>query len=108
VQSLTDKMTLIPLGGVSQTASERLASIQSSVIAGMLRYHHEVVLFDLGSASDLRQFKIAQIILEHCRLDVGIIVAPSGARDVGTLHAVEQLTTLFGPHCLGVIGNRAS
>jgi hypothetical protein len=48
-----------------------------------------------------------QNIIEHCRLDVGIIVAPTGAKDVVTLHGIDQLSSLFGPLCLGVIGNRA-
>lgn len=105
VYSLADRITLLPLAGPTQTEIQRLSGIQSSVIAGMLRYHYDLVLFDLGPAS---QLGVIREILEHCRLDVVAIVAPSGARDVGTLHAIEQVTSLFGPRCLGVIGNRAS
>jgi Mrp family chromosome partitioning ATPase len=107
VLSLSDRMTLIPLGMNALSSAERLASIQSSVIAGMLRYHHEVVLFDLGSANDSRQWAAAKDIVEHCRLDVGLIVTPTGARDMTNLHGMEQLTKMFGPLCLGVIGNHA-
>jgi Mrp family chromosome partitioning ATPase len=107
VLSLGDRMTLIPLGMNALASAERLASIQSSVIAGMLRYHHEVVLFDLGSADHPRQLAIAQNIVEHCRLDVGLVVTPTGARDLANLHGMEQLTTMFGPLCLGVVGNHA-
>jgi Mrp family chromosome partitioning ATPase len=107
VLSLSDRMTLIPLGMNALSSAERLASIQSSVIAGMLRYHHEVVLFDLGSANDSRQLAAAKDIVEHCRLDVGLIVTPTGARDMTNLHGMEQLTKMFGPLCLGVIGNHA-
>jgi Mrp family chromosome partitioning ATPase len=107
VLSLADRMTLIPLGMNAFSSAERLASIQSSVIAGMLRYHHEVVLFDLGSANDPRQLAAAKDIVEHCRLDVGLVVTPTGARDMTNLHGMEKLTTMFGPLCLGVIGNHA-
>jgi Mrp family chromosome partitioning ATPase len=107
VLSLGDRMTLIPLGMNALASADRLASIQSSVIAGMLRYHHEVVLFDLGAADNPRQLAIAQNIVEHCRLDVGMVVTPTGARDLANLHGMEQLTTMFGPLCLGVVGNHA-
>ncbi len=107
VASVADRITLMPLGRREDVASERLSSIQSSVIAGMLRYHHDVVLFDLGAASETAQLTVAKNILEHCRLDAGIIVAPSGAKDLATLHGIDQLSALFGPLCLGVIGNRA-
>ncbi len=73
----------------------------------MLRYHHDIVLFDLGAVNDSRQLAAMENIVEHCRLDVGIIVAPTGGKDVATLHGIDQLSTLFGPLCLGVIGNRA-
>jgi Mrp family chromosome partitioning ATPase len=108
VASLADHITLIPLGGPALSESQRLSSIQSSVIAGMLRYHHELVLFDLGAASDSAQVVALSSIVEHCRLDAGIIVAPSDARDPVTVHGSEQLNKVFGPLCLGVIGNRAS
>jgi Mrp family chromosome partitioning ATPase len=107
VLSLGDRMTLIPLGMNALASAERLASIQSSVIAGMLRYHHEVVLFDLGAADNPRQLAIVRNIVEHCRLDVGLVVTPTGARDLANLHGMEQLTTMFGPLCLGVVGNHA-
>lgn len=107
VLSLADRMTLIPLGMNAFSSAERLANIQSSVIAGMLRYHHEVVLFDMGTAGDPRQLAAAKDIVEHCRLDMGLVVTPTGARDLTNLHGMEQLTTMFGPLCLGIIGNHA-
>jgi Mrp family chromosome partitioning ATPase len=108
VASLSDKMTLIPLGGPAQDVIERLGSIQSSVIAGMLRYHHDLVLFDLGAASDTTQFAATRGIVEHCRLDAGIVVAPVGTRDPITLFGIDQLNNVFGEQCLGTIGNRAN
>jgi hypothetical protein len=107
VASLMDMMTLIPLGGPAESEVERLSSIQSSVIAGMLRYHHDLVLFDLGSASDPRQLVAIERIVEHCRLDAGVIIATVDARDAITVHGVGQLNAVFGPLCLGTIGNRA-
>lgn len=108
VASLSDKMTLIPLNGPAEGEIERLASIQASVIAGMLRYHHDFVLFDLGTASDPRQLEAIRGIVKHCRLDAGIVVATVGANDPISTHGIDQLTATFGPICLGVIGNRAS
>jgi Mrp family chromosome partitioning ATPase len=108
VASLADKMTLVPLGGPAEHAIERLSSIQSSVIAGMLRYHHDLVLFDLGAASDPLQLAATRGIIEHCRLDAGVVVATVGACDPISSHGMDQLNAVFGPLSLGVIGNRAS
>jgi Mrp family chromosome partitioning ATPase len=108
VASLSDRMTLIPLGGPAEGVIERLSSIQPSVIAGMLRYHYELVLFDLGAASEPTQLTATRGIIEHCRLDAGIVVATVGARDPLTIHGIDQLHAALGPTCLGVIGNRAS
>jgi Mrp family chromosome partitioning ATPase len=107
VASLSDKMTLIPLSGPLEGEAERLASIQSSVIAGMLRYNYDLVLFDLGAASDPIQLAAAQGIVEHCRMDAGIILATVGTHDPITLYGIEQLKAVFGQMCLGTIGNRA-
>lgn len=108
VASLADRMTLIPLGSSAEANIDRLISIQSSVVAGMLRYHYDFVLFDLGSASDPAQDAAIRSIIGNCRLDVGLVVATVGARDPVTIHGIEQLTAAFGANLLGVIGNRAS
>jgi Mrp family chromosome partitioning ATPase len=107
VASLTDKMTLVPIGGPAETEIGRLTSIQSSVIAGMLRYHYDLVLFDLGSASNPTQLSAITGVVEHCRLDAGIVVATVGARDPITIHGIDQFGAVFGPSFLGVVGNRA-
>lgn len=107
IASLADRMTLIPLGGPSEGEIGRLGSIQSSVIAGMLRYHYDVVLFDLGSASDPTQCAATRSIIDHCRLDAGIVVTTAGTTDAVTIHGMEQLNAALGASCLGVIGNRA-
>lgn len=108
VLSLADKLTLIPLGGPALAESDRVANIQSSVIAGMLRYHYDLVLFDLGAPQDNTQLSVTHNIVEHCRLDGAIVVAPSNSKDAATVHAVEQLNKVLGTLCLGIIGNRAN
>lgn len=108
VASLRDQMTLVPLAERREAVHERLTSIQSSVIAGMLRYHHELVLFDLGAANNPAQLGIVKDIVENCRLDAGIIVATTGGHDLATRHGIEQLSAAFGPLCLGTIGNRTN
>jgi Mrp family chromosome partitioning ATPase len=108
IASLLDKMTLIPLDGPTDSEIERLASIQSSVIAGMLRHHHDLVLFDLGAASDPTQLAATCSIVEHCRLDAGIIVTAIDTGNLTTMDGIDQLNAVFGPLCLGTIGNRAN
>lgn len=107
VTSLNDRLTVLPLGNSCSDATSRLASIQSSVIAGMLRYHHDLVLFDLGSADDRSQLEAIERIVEHCHLDAGIIVVPAGKNNVHTQHGLDKLQGVFGASCLGVIGNQA-
>ncbi len=54
VNSINDQIALLPLSGSPSLAvspSDLLAGIQTSVSAGVLRYHYDVVLFDLGSSS---------------------------------------------------------
>lgn len=108
VHSLADAMTLIPLCGPVESCEERLASIQTSVIAGVLRYHHDIVLVDLGSPLSTQQVSAVHSMVEHCRLDTTIIVAPSGTTDPATADSIESLQQLLGTTCMGVIGNRSA
>jgi len=108
VYSLADRISVLPLKGPQNDARESLASIQSSVIAGVLRYHYDLVLFDLGVPTEPQQCADVQRILEHCRLDVAIIVADSPGMNPAAEEQTEQLVNLFGPLCLGVIGNSAA
>ncbi len=107
VHSLSDEMTLIPLCGPVESCEERLASIQTAVIAGVLRYHHDLVLVDLGAPQSPDQYSAMQGMVEHYRLDTTIIVAPSGSTDPTTMRSIESLRQLLGSTCLGVIGNRS-
>ncbi|QEG33142.1 tyrosine-protein kinase family protein [Bythopirellula goksoeyrii] len=108
VHSLADAMTLIPLCGPVESCEERLASIQTSVIAGVLRYHHDIVLVDLGSPLSTQQVSAVHSMVEHCRLDTTIIVAPSGTTDPATADSIESLQKLLGTTCMGVIGNHSA
>lgn len=108
VHSLADEMTLIPLCGPVDSSEERLASIQTSVIAGVLRYHHDIVLVDLGAPQSSQQFSAVHSMVENCRLDTTMIVAPSGSSDPAISRSIESLQQLLGTTCLGVIGNRSA
>ncbi len=108
VQSLNDGIVIVPVTPSHQKVSDCLAGIQSAVIAGILRYHYDLVLFDLGAASDSDQLEAAGCLVDHCRLDRGIIIARSGATDSHTNASVQKLSEMFGPICLGIIGNRAN
>jgi Mrp family chromosome partitioning ATPase len=108
VQSLQDAVVLIPLAGPAPEARTRLSSIQTAVLAGIVRYHYDVVLFDLGAATDPAQAGAMATLIEHCRLDAGIQIARSGAKDAATTQAIAHLTQLFGANSLGTIGNRAA
>lgn len=104
INSLDDNMVLLPLCRQNAHAHELLASIQTSVSAGVLRYHYDVVLFNLGAAGMSPQCTTAQSVMQHCRLDANIVVADI-ERTSG--ESLEPLLSLFGNTCLGVIGNSA-
>lgn len=105
INSIDDNMALLPLCRQNAHAHELLASIQTSVSAGVLRYHYDVVLFNLGAAGMSPQCTAAQSVMQHCRLDANIVVADT-QRTSG--ESLEPLLSLFGNTCLGVIGNSAS
>jgi len=103
VESIADRIALLPLvqGGVP--AAEKVDGIQASVTAGVLRYHYNIVLFDLGDLSDEIQGPIARRIARQCRLDGALLLtggstAAAGAR---VLQTVEELAAV----CLGVVEN---
>ena len=105
VKSIEDRMALLPLARRTAAATELLASIQTSVTAGVLRYHYDVVLFNLGTAGQAPQHAAAASILQHCRLDANLIVAPSATIGSEDSEQINPLLSLFGTTCLGVIGN---
>ena len=105
VHSLQDRIALLPLARQTGAAAELLAGIQTSVTAGVLRYHYDVVLFNLGNAAEPPQGEAALSIMQHCRLDASILVADTERTGIDPL---DTLMSLFGPTCLGVIGNTAA
>ncbi len=105
VHSLGDRVALLPLvqGGVP--AAEKLDGIHASVTAGVLRYHYDFVLFDLGAVADEVQGPIARRVARRCRLD-GVLLAAAAE------HAAEFSPARWGhvaPElaniCLGLIAN---
>jgi Mrp family chromosome partitioning ATPase len=102
IHSLGDRLALLPLvkGGVS--AAEKLDGIHASITAGVLRYHYDVVLFDLGAVVDRQQGPTACRLTRRCRLDSLVIAATAG-----DAIACEQLLAAEAPElasiCLGVI-----
>ena len=104
VRSLQDNMVLLPLTKPTSSAQELLASIQTSVTAGVLRYHYDLVLFNLGAAAQPPQHEAALSIMQHCRLDAGMIVADTTPTGNDSL---DPLLALYGSTCLGVVGNSA-
>jgi len=111
VKSLHDRLAILPLTGPSTEAGELLAGIQTSISAGVLRYHYDIVLFDLGSAAELPQHDAAQKIMEHSRIDASLIVADA-ATDSSTeanipSESINGLLEIFGSTCHGLVGNHA-
>ena len=108
VRSIEDRMVLLPLRSSGQPSVELLSSIQTSVIAGVLRYHYDLVLYDLGAAGREPQLGVAEQIVEHCRMDASIIVADSDNEGGESGQEIDGLMSVLGSTCLGVIGNFAS
>ena len=107
VHSIQDGISLLPLRERIVPATDLLSGIQTSVSAGVLRYHYDLVLFDLGSAAEGEQHAVAEQIVEHCRLDASIIVADSSIDAPTAVEHIQQLMALFGQTCLGLVGNNA-
>lgn len=107
VKSLDDNMALLPLTKRTAAANELLAGIQTSVTAGILRYHYDVVLFNLGAAGQPPQQTAAQSIMQHCRLDASIIIADSDTSG-SDQDQINPLMSILGSTCLGIIGNNVT
>ena len=105
VYSIDDRLALLPLSDSHDSPSELLTSIQTSVSAGVLRYHYDLVLFDLGAPGLGAQLAAVRSILEHCRIDASILVAGTSATDIQSGQQLDHVMSLFGSTCLGLIGN---
>ena len=106
IQSVGDRLAVLPLVAGGAAAAELLDGIHASVTAGVLRYHYDMVLFDLGAIADPVQGAVARRVARQCRLD-GIILT-SGATDVALVHpqrlmqAAPELATI----CMGMVENQ--
>jgi Mrp family chromosome partitioning ATPase len=98
IRSRHDRLTLVPLSRGGDQAAESLASVHASSTGGILRYHYDVVLFDLGSAAELAA---ARRIVRHCRLD-GVVLATDGAEPPAEIVEAGD----FAAVSLGIIENR--
>jgi Mrp family chromosome partitioning ATPase len=106
VYSLADRIALLPLVSGGDLAARKLDSIHASVTAGVLRYHYDVVLFDLGAVASQAQDLTARQLVKQCRLD-GVILT-STAAPLAALQPQRLMQTApeLASICLGVVENQ--
>jgi Mrp family chromosome partitioning ATPase len=106
VHSIADRIAIVPLRSGGAAAAAGLDSIHASVTAGVLRYHYDMVLFDLGALAEPARAATASRVARQCRLD-GLILAAGPHR---TLAANPQRLMQTAPElaaiCLGVVENQ--
>lgn len=102
VLSLADRISLLPLASGGTPAAEKVDGVHGSVTAGVLRYHHDLVLIDLGSAVDSVQSGIARRVARQCRIDAMLLV-DGGDAAADRLQLPPELADVM----LGVVENRA-
>lgn len=106
VHSIADRMAMVPLVSGGAPAAEKLDSIHASVTAGVLRYHYDMVLFDLGALADTARGAVACRVARQCRLD-GLLLA-AGPQHAANAHpqrlmqSAPELATI----CMGVVQNQ--
>lgn len=105
VGSLTDSIALLPLVRGGLRAAEQLDSIHSSVTAGVLRYHYDLVLIDLGSLSNAQQASFAETIARQCRLDAALLVTDNAQDTVANAAHYDRLTPSIAAVTLGTLEN---
>ena len=106
VQSIGDRVIVVPLVQGGAPAAEKLDAIHASVTAGVLRYHYDMVLFDLGTVADPVQGAIARRVVGQCRLDA-LLLAVGGEPPAGSLpQQLLQSTPELAAICLGVVENQ--
>lgn len=106
VYSVGDRIALLPLVAGGAAAAERLDAIHASVTAGVLRYHYDMVLFDLGNVFDAVQGPIARRMVRQCRLD-GVVLT-SGISPTSAVHPQRLMQTApeLAAICFGVVENQ--
>ena len=105
IQSIGDRVAVLPLVGGGVPAAAQLDAIHASVTAGVLRYHYDMVLFDLGAVSHDFQGPVARRIVQQCRLDGVALVAGADGDGVEPRRLMQTAPELAAI-CLGVIENQ--
>ena len=105
VHSLADRISLLPLAIGGPAAASRLETIHASVTAGVLRYHYDIVLFDLGVVADPHQGPIVRRLIQQCRLDGALVASGSGGAAVQPQQLLRTAPELAAI-CLGVVENQ--
>lgn len=105
VQSLEDRIAVLPLVQGGLAAAEKLDAIHASVTAGVLRYHYDIVLFDLGAVPDDVQGSTARRIARRCRLDAVLLTTDSKSASVVSPARFQQIAPELADSCLGVVEN---
>lgn len=106
IHSLADGIAVLPLLQGGAAAALRLDAIHSSVTAGVLRYHYDMVLFDLGALTDGMQGPIAQRLARQCRLDGVILTAGLGPATSTQTDRIAHTAPDLAAICLGVVENQ--
>ena len=106
VHSIADRIAIVPLRSGGAAAAEQLDTIHASVTAGVLRYHYDMVLFDLGALTDAPRAATACRVARQCRLD-GLVLAAGPQRTAAAnpqrlMQAAPELASI----CLGVVENQ--
>jgi len=103
VYSLADRLALLPQRAGGAAAAEKLESIHSSVTAGVLRYHYDMVLVDLGPLVGRIQGPIACRLAAQCRLDgVLFTIGANAANSQRHMQIAPELASI----CFGVVENQ--
>ncbi|HYO25230.1 MAG TPA: cellulose synthase operon protein YhjQ/BcsQ, partial [Lacipirellulaceae bacterium] len=105
IHAIEDRLAILPLTQGGLPAAEKLDSIHASVTAGVLRYHYDVILFDLGNLAQPQQSAIASRLAARCRLD-GLLVIETREARLGPSR-LSNLAPSLASLCLGAIENQS-
>lgn len=106
IWSIADRLALLPLAHGGAAAAEKLESIHASVTAGVLRYHYDMVLFDLGPVSDVVQGPIAARVARQCRLDGVLLTTGVNSAASQTPQRLLQTAPELANLCFGLVENQ--
>jgi Mrp family chromosome partitioning ATPase len=103
VHSIGDQIAVLPLARGGPALAEKLDSIQASVTAGVLRYHYNIVLVDLGALDDPGQAGVACKIARQCRLDAVILTGGHSQLASVSQQRLTQVSPDLARLCLGQV-----